>query len=167
MEKPPEYGGKLRIGRDFCRKREGFGGLMRAGGLGIWTREGDDSMQGGQSAGPFARTVPCLPPFPASAGRPSPCGGSFASPGRIWYSDSIQVFRKDLRVKVRLFPGKLLLPFAAFLLLAVSDLSSSSSSRAEDGFWFAHSQSSLEQLWSGVMGCADVASPPPPQSIYS
>ncbi len=65
-------------------------------------------------------------------------------------------------MKVRLFSGKLLFPFAAFLLLAVSDLSSSSSSRAEDGFWFAHSQSSLEQLWSGVMGCADVASPPPP-----
>ena len=61
-----------------------------------------------------------------------------------------------------MFSGKFSFSLVAFLLLAVSDLSSSSSSRAEDGFWFAHSQSGLEQLWSGVMGCANVASPPPP-----
>ena len=58
-------------------------------------------------------------------------------------------------MEIRLFSRKLLLPFVAFLLLAVSELPSSS--KAEDGFWFTRSQSDLGQLWGGVLGCAEGA----------
>ncbi|MCY4049261.1 MAG: inverse autotransporter beta domain-containing protein, partial [Hyphomicrobiales bacterium] len=56
-------------------------------------------------------------------------------------------------MKIRLFSGKLLISLIAFLLFASSELPSSS--KAEDGFWLTRSQSGLEQLWSGVLGCTE------------
>ena len=55
-------------------------------------------------------------------------------------------------IEIRFFPGRFLLPLAAFLLLTIGVLSSSSG--ADDSL-FVRSQSQLERLWSGVLGCAE------------
>ena len=53
---------------------------------------------------------------------------------------------------IRLFWGRFSLPLASFLLLSIGVLSSSSV--ASDAL-FARSQSEIERLWSGVLGCAE------------
>ena len=58
-------------------------------------------------------------------------------------------------MKIRLFFRKFSLPLAAFLLLSIAVLPSSSG--ADDAL-FVQAQGEIERLWSGVLGCAESGS---------
>ena len=58
-------------------------------------------------------------------------------------------------MKIRLFFSKFSLPLAAFLLLSIAVLPSSSG--ADDAL-FVRAQGEIERLWSGVLGCAESGS---------
>ena len=60
-------------------------------------------------------------------------------------------------MRMRFSSRKLLLPLGMVLLSGLASMSPSS--RAEDGSWFARSQSGLERLWSNMLGCATSSSP--------
>ena len=66
-------------------------------------------------------------------------------------------------MKIRLFFRKFSLPLAAFLLLSIAVLPSSSG--ADDAL-FVRAQGEIERLWSGVLGCADIPPPPPPSHMF-
>ena len=68
---------------------------------------------------------------------------------RIALSSSSEILKS---VKIRLFFGRFLFPLVAFPLLSIAVLPSSS---GEDSDLFVRSQSEIERLWSGVLGCAE------------